>query len=104
MENFNGKTNEDFIKYFTDELYSKTEFIQFDDPDDYFDPEQEYGKHIIESNHKLLLFIKSSMSWSDNAIDIEEKQKIFEEKKTELFEILDPEIELYITKINVDYK
>lgn len=101
---FSGKINEDFIKYFLDELYVKIKFTQYDDPDDFFDPEQEYGMHITETQDKLSLLIKTSISRSGKNLNSEEEQIILNHKKEELFTTLLPLIDIYIKKVEVDYK
>ncbi|MCC9016942.1 hypothetical protein [Flavobacterium lipolyticum] len=103
MDFFNGMTNNAFTKYFLEELYSKTKFVQHDDSDEFFDPEQEYGKHIQETQAKLNALIRHSINQSGNAAGEEEETKLFNEKRTELFKTLLPEIDNYIDKIEVDY-
>ena len=49
IDYFNGMSTEDLLNRFMQKLYSRTEFIQYNDPDDFFDPEQEYGNHITHS-------------------------------------------------------
>ncbi|WP_026730188.1 hypothetical protein [Flavobacterium denitrificans] len=104
MDYFNTTTDEDFIKYFLDELYSKTEFVQEEDPDDFFDPEAEYGKHITETQEKLYVYIKREMSLSKSNLSDPKKTELFNLKREKLFETLNPQIDIYITKIKVDYK
>lgn len=103
MDYFNGLTNEDFVKFFIEELYSKTEFIQYSDPEEEFDHEQEYGKHIMQSQDKLFDFIGKSIEESGN-ISEHEKAKLYIEKKKELIQIILPKIDEYITTVNVDYR
>ena len=104
MDNYNGKTTEDFVKYFLDELYSKTEFIQYDNPDEAFDPEQEYGPHIVRSQEKLYEYITAVIKDSGNNISDEEIKHLMIAKREEIFKDLMPKIEEYISKINVDYR
>lgn len=104
MNYFNNVTNEVFIKFFVDELYSKTEFIQYSDSAEEFDPEQEYGKHITDSQEKLLTFILDSIKASGKIITPNQATQLFDGKKKELFSILLPEIDNYISKVKVDYK
>jgi hypothetical protein len=104
MDNYNGKTNEDFIKYFLDQLYSKTEFIQYDDPDDLFDPEQEYGPHIVNSQEKLYEYITKEIKDTGNNLNDEEIRQLMIAKREEIFKVLMPKIEEYISIINVDYR
>lgn len=104
MDYFNGVTNEDFIKYFLDELYSKMEFIQVTPPGEEFEPDEEYGKHILITQLKLEDKIKEAIRLKMNYLSIDHENKIISKKKKELLEILSPKIETYITEIKVDYK
>lgn len=104
MDNYSGKTTEDFIKYFLDELYSKTEFIQYDNPEEEFDPEQEYGSHIVRSQEKLYGYITTAINNSGNTFSEEEIKELMIAKRQEIFKDLMPKIEDYILKINVDYR
>lgn len=104
MDNYNGKTTEDFIKYFLDELYSKTEFIQYDEPDDLFDPEQEYGPHITRTQEKLYEYITKAIKDSGNNFNDEEINQLMISKREEIFKVLMQKIEEYISVIKVDYR
>ncbi|OYX86782.1 MAG: hypothetical protein B7Y83_00140 [Flavobacteriales bacterium 32-34-25] len=104
MDYFNGKTDDDFIKFFIDELYSKTEFVQVTPPVEEFEPDQEYGKHILATQQKLHDYIKAAMREKMNYMSVDSERKRIEKKKKALFEKLLPDIELYISKIKIDYK
>lgn len=102
MNYFNDVTNEMFIEYFIKELYSKTEFVQYDDPDELFDLEQVYGKHIQESQDKMLDYILESTNIPKENFTPEIVHAYIEKRK-ELFPIIIPKIEEYIRSIKVDY-
>ncbi len=104
MDYFNNTTDEDFIKYFLDELNSKTEFVQKVDQHNFFDPEAEYGRHIMFTQEKLYTYIKREISLSKNNLNEEEKIELFNQKREKLFETILPQIDIYISKINVDYR
>lgn len=106
MDYFNVKTNEDFIKFFLDDLYSKMEFEYTHDyeKDGEFEPDYAYGDHIIACQDKLKDSIKSQIKAENPDLNIEEQTNLFDSKKEEIFRELMPEIEIYITKIKVDYK
>lgn len=104
MNYFKEITNDDFIKFFIDELYTKTEFIQENDPNDFFDPEQEYGKHIEESQEKLYAFILKTIEDSGKILNSIEATNALNEKWKELIKILNPKIDEYIKKVKVDYR
>lgn len=101
MNYFNGLTVQDFEKYFIDELETKLHFVQYDDPDDFFDPEQEYGKHITESLQKLKSYIKEQIKAS--GIEDETKIKLLSEELDSQLNI-DSKIDDYISRVTVDYK
>ena len=109
MEYFNGITNEKFIEEFKIELYSVTEFVhQVEDDNDNevygdldVDPDSTYGKHIekVQTNlcNKLLELLDK------NNLDSYEVERIYNEKRIELFTLLSPIIDQYELDIKVDY-
>lgn len=104
MDKYNNISNEQFIQSFLDELYTKTDFTQVDDPGDLFDPEQEYGKHIVACQENLYERIRQAIKNSYENLTSEIESNLFENKRLELYKDLDSEIEKYIEKINVDYR
>ena len=104
MNYFNEKTNDYFVKFFIDELYSVTEFVQHSDPNEEFDPEQEYGQHIIECQENLFLEIVAAINASSDNLHNDEIINIAEAKRKELWPVLNTKINEYIDKIKVDYK
>jgi len=104
MDYFSGITNEKFIKDFLTDLYSVTEFVhQVDKVVDLEDiePDSVYGKHIIQvqSNmcNKLIELIDK------HNLSNYEVERIYNEKRIELFTLLSPLIDEYELKIKVDY-
>lgn len=107
MDYFNGITNEKFIKDFLTELYSVTEFVhQVDKKEKDFDlediePDSVYGKHImqVQSNmcNKLIELLNK------HNLTNYEVERIYNEKRIELFTLLSPIIDEYELKIKVDY-
>lgn len=99
-------SNEDLIKYFKEELYSVMEFEYTHDyeKDGEFEPDFAYGDHIIACQDKLKDLIKNQIKAENPDLNIEEQTNLFDSKKGEIFRELMPEIEIYITKIKVDYK
>jgi len=104
MDNYNNITNEEFIQSFLDELYTRTDFTQVDEPGDLFDPEQEYGKHIMATQENLYKRIRQVIKNSNENLSSEVQSSLFENKRLELFNYLNSEIETYIEKVNVDYR
>jgi hypothetical protein len=107
MDYFKGITNEDFKVRFLTELNSITEFIQYNDPDDFFDPEQEYGDHIIKCQQNQDRFIRETVFANAAAAGIsltdDECSSIVQHKKAELFPLLHKSINKYIEIIKVTY-
>lgn len=107
IDYFKGISNEEIRERFKKELYSKTEFVQYNDPHDFFDPEQEYGDHImrcIESEKEFIReIIKSSTSQSGITLSGEEIEAISRAKREQLNCGTDTLIDDYITKISVTY-
>lgn len=111
MDYFSGITNEKFIKDFLTELYSVTEFVH--EVDEEYEKQKEidgdldidydtvYVKHInqVETNlcKKLLEILDKSN------LDSYEVERIYTEKRIELFTLLSPLIDEYELKIKVDY-
>lgn len=95
--------NEEIKKYFMDELYSKMKFVQETPGGEEFHPDDAYGDHIKETQEKTINKIKEDIN-ANGGLSLEEGTKLFIERKQELFRELMPEIEIYITKIKVDYK
>lgn len=62
MDNY-SKTKDDFIKYFLDELYSKTHFEYEHDPEvmGFFEPDDPYTDHIMAAQEHVKEFMKDSI-------------------------------------------
>ncbi|WP_294958443.1 hypothetical protein [uncultured Flavobacterium sp.] len=104
--NHYGKTKDDFIKFFLDELYSKTHFVYEHDPEvmGFFEPDDPYTDHIVAAQEHAKEFIKDSIS-NIPEISVDEITKQYEKMQKEVFCILLPEIETYINeKVTVDVK
>ncbi|WP_343614984.1 hypothetical protein [Flavobacterium sp.] len=105
MDNY-SKTKDDFIKYFLDELYSKTHFEYEHDPEvmGFFEPDDPYTDHIMVAQEHVKEFMKDSIS-NIHGISTAEITKQYEKMREEVFEILLPEIEKFIEeKVTVDVK
>ncbi|CAC9974391.1 hypothetical protein [Flavobacterium panici] len=105
MDNY-GKTKDDFMKSFLDELYSKTHFEYEHDPEvmGFFEPDDPYTDHIVAAQEHVKEFMKDSIS-SLPGISAAEITKQYEKMREEVFDILQPEIEKYIEeKVTVDVK
>lgn len=105
MDNY-GKTKDDFIKFFLDELYSKTHFEYEHDPEvmGFFEPDDPYTDHIMAAQEHVKEFMKDSIS-STPGISADEITTRYEKMREKVFDILLPEIEKYIEeKVTVDVK
>lgn len=105
MDNY-GKTKDDFIKFFLDELYSKTHFAYEHDPEvmGFFEPDDPYTDHIMAAQEHVKEFMKDSIS-NTPGISADEITKQYEKMREEVFNILLPQIEKYIEeKVTVDVK
>ncbi len=105
MDNY-GKTKDDFIKSFLDELYSKTHFEYEHDPEvmGFFEPDDPYTDHIVAAQEHVKEFMKDSIS-NIPEISAAEITKQYEKMREEVFDILLPEIEKYIEgEVTVDIK
>ena len=96
--------NEHLVQFFITELYTKTDFVQIQDPEEEFEPDLEYGKHILETKEKLFNEIKNGIQSNGYNFSPEQELAFFEEKKKELFTLILPEIDIYISKISVEYR
>jgi len=107
IDYFNGMSNEDLHQRFMQKLYSKTEFIQYNDPDDFFDPEQEYGNHITQCIAEERDFIRElirSTSAKAGVILTEERiEEMVQQKREEINTRTGSAIEDYIEKVSVTY-
>lgn len=97
MNNY-GKTKDDFIKFFIDELYSKTHFEYEHDPEvmGFFDPDDPYNDHIVAAQEHVKQYIQASIQDSGENLSSDEIALLYEKKKEEVFSILLPEIDRYI--------
>jgi hypothetical protein len=104
---FNGMCTEDLHQRFMDKLYSKTEFIQYNDPDDFFDPEQEYGNHITqciaEERDFIRELIRSTSAEAGTILTEERIEEMVQQKREEINKMTGSAIEDYIEKISVTY-
>jgi len=107
IDYFNGMSTEDLFNRFLQKLYSKTEFIQYNDPDDFFDPEQEYGNHITEciAEEKDFIreLIRSTSAEAGIALTNERVEELVQQKREEINKLTGSAIEDYIEKISVTY-
>lgn len=107
IDYFNGMSSEDLHKRFLQKLYSKTEFIQYNDPDDFFDPEQEYGNHITQCIAEERNFIRELIRTAseDAGTVLTEKQieEMVQQKREEINQLTGSAIENYIEKVSVTY-
>lgn len=107
IDYFNGMSIEDLHQRFLQNLYSKTEFIQYNDPDDFFDPEQEYGNHITqciaEERDFLRQLIRSTSAETGKILTNEQIEEMVQKKREEINQLAGSAIEDYIEKISVTY-
>ena len=107
IDYFNGMSTEDLLNRFMQKLYSKTEFIQYNDPDDFFDPEQEYGNHITECIAEEKDFIReliiSTSAEAGTILTDEQVEEMVQQKREEINKLTGSAIEEYIEKISVTY-
>jgi hypothetical protein len=107
IDYFNGMSTKDLHERFMQKLYSKTEFIQYNDPDDFFDPEQEYGDHIMQCIAEEKEFIRELIcNSSDEAGTVladEKIEEIVQQKREEINLLTGSAIEDYIEKVSVTY-
>ncbi|WP_426484631.1 hypothetical protein [Flavobacterium sp. 2] len=107
IDYFNGMTNEDLHQRFMQKLYSKTEFIQYNDPDDFFDPEQEYGNHITqciaEERNFIRELIRTASSEAGTVLTERQIEEMVQKKREEINQLTGSAIEDYIEKVSVTY-
>ncbi|KAF2334595.1 hypothetical protein [Flavobacterium nitrogenifigens] len=107
IDYFKGVSNQEINERFKKELYSKTEFVQYNDPDDFFDPEQEYGDHItrcIESENQFIKEIISSSAAQNGVIlSGEEIETISRTKREQIYSEAGTLIDDYIEQVSVTY-
>lgn len=104
MDNF-GKTTADFVRFFLDELYSKTHFRYEHNPETmgFFEEDDPYSDHVTAAQEHVKEYIRISIKEAAENLSPEQQASIFEIKKEEVFAILLPEIEKYIEqKVTVD--
>ena len=107
IDYFNSMSTEDLLNRFMQKLYSKTEFIQYNDPDDFFDPEQEYGNHITqciaEERDFIRELIRSTSAEAGTILTEERIEEMVEQKREDINKLTGSAIEDYIEKISVTY-
>ncbi|MBE8723429.1 hypothetical protein [Flavobacterium hungaricum] len=107
IDYFNGMSTEDLLNRFMQKLYSKTEFIQYNDPDDFFDPEQEYGNYITqciaEERDFIRELIRSRSAEAGTILTEERIEEMVQQKREEINKLTGSAIEDYIKKISVTY-
>lgn len=107
IDYFNGMSTEDLHQRFMQKLYSKTEFIQYNDPDDFFDPEQEYGNHITqciaEERNFIRELIRTASSEAGTFLPDEQIEEMVQQKREEVNQLTGSAIEDYIEKISITY-
>lgn len=88
IDYFKGMSTEDLHQRFLQKLYSKTEFIQYNDPADFFDPEQEYGNHITqciaEERDFLRELIRSASAEAGIVLADEQVDEMVQHKREEI--------------------
>lgn len=107
IDYFNGMSTEDLLNRFMQKLYSKTDFIQYNDPDDFFDPEQEYGNHITqciaEERDFIRELIRSTSAEAGTILTEERIEEMVQQKREEINKLTGSAIEDYIEEISVTY-
>jgi len=107
IDYFNGMSTEDLLNRFMQKLYSKTEFIQYNDPDDFFDPEQEYGNYITqciaEERDFIRELIRSTSAEAGTILTEERIEEMVQQKREDINKLTGSAIEDYIEKISVTY-
>ncbi|UUW08667.1 hypothetical protein NLG42_21500 [Flavobacterium plurextorum] len=107
IDYFKGMTTKDLHNRFMQKLYSKKEFIQYNEPDDFFDPEQEYGKHITKCIAEEKEFIREQIRSTSAAAGIslsnEQIEEMVLQKRKEINLLTGSAIEDYIEKVSVTY-
>lgn len=107
IDYFKGMSTEDLHQKFMLKLYSKTEFIQYNDPDDFFDPEQEYGDHITqciaEERDFIRQLIRSASAEAGTVLTDEQVEAMLPQKREEINQLTGSAIEDYIEKVSVTY-
>ena len=107
IDYFNGMSTEDLLERFMQKLYLKTEFIQYNDPNDFFDPEQEYGNHITqcitEERDFIRELIRSTSAKAGILLTEEQIGEMVQQKREEINKLTGSSIENYIDKISVTY-
>ncbi|WP_146194589.1 hypothetical protein [Flavobacterium crocinum] len=100
-------STEDLHQRFMQKLYSKTEFIQYNDPDDFFDPEQEYGNHITrciaEERNFIRELIRTASSEAGALLTDKQIEEMVQKKREEINKLTGSAIEDYIEKVSVTY-
>jgi len=107
IDYFNGMSTEDLLNRFMEKLYSKTEFIQYNDPDDFFDPEQEYGNHITqciaEERNFIRELIRTASEEARTVLTEKQIEEMVQQKREEINQLTGSAIEDYIEKVSVTY-
>ena len=107
IDYFNGMSTEDLHETFMQKLYAKTEFIQFNYSDDFFDPEQEYGNHITqciaEERNFIRELIRTASSEAGIVLTNDRVEEMVQQKREEINQLTGSAIEDYIEKVSVTY-
>lgn len=107
IDYFKGMSTEDLQQRYLQKLYSKTEFIQYNDPDDFFDPEQEYGNHITQCIDEERDFLRELIRTASAEVGIvltnERIEELVQQKREEINQLAGSSIEDYIEKVSVTY-
>ncbi|BDU25155.1 hypothetical protein [Flavobacterium sp. GSB-24] len=104
MDNI-GKTTADFVRFFLDELYSKTHFRYEHNPEvmGFFEEDDPYSDHITAAQEHVKEYILMAIKEGAENLTPQQEAQLFEIKKEEVFAILLPEIEKYIEeKVTVE--
>lgn len=91
-------STEHYVNFFLDELYSVTHFKYEHDPEvmGFFEEDDPYSDHIISAQEHLKEYMLYSIRENSQHLASGEIQKLYEQKKEEVFDIALPEIEKYI--------
>ena len=107
IEYYNGISNEEFVKYFKELLYSVTELTQYSYPYEKVEPQESIDDHIVRCQNSLFEHILHSVR--ESAVNIEDNIAedellfIYNKKKTTLLPLLTDLIVEYINSVKVNY-
>ena len=107
MDYFNGKSNEDFVRFFKEVLFCRTELTQYTYPYEEFEPDQAVDDHIVRCQSILIEHIMHSISDAafENKATLtkDETDNLYHKKMEELTPLLTEQIDNYTKDVNVEY-